>query len=187
MFDIWFIVSLLVFSALCFVEFFVFNEETLLALCFFSFIFFSFNSMGDTVVDIFQSRALKFESDLLLSFNLSKQSVMKSFSEYFLSRGFGSKLKILFITVSNHLSLSSKYSSFKFSRVFYLAGFSKLFELISFENKLFSSFHKKSVSLLLYPLIFQTTKTNVSFLANLSAIDRSHFSCVKTSVLKSIS
>lgn len=185
MFDIFFIISLFLFSALCFVEFLVFNEETLLALCFFSFIFFSFNSLGDSVVDTFQSRALKFESDLLLSFNLTKQSLIKSFDNYFFSRGFGSKFKILSISVNNYLELSAKFSLFKLTRLFYITCSSKLQELSVFENKLFVSFQNKSVSLLLYPLIFQTAKTNISLLSNLDiALPTSN---IKVSILKSIS
>jgi len=188
MFDIFFIVSLALFSILCFFEVLIFNEEVLLALCFFCFIFFSFNSLGDSVVDIFQSRALKFESDLLLSFNLTKQSVVKLFDNYFISRGFSSKFKILSITVSNYLGLSAKYSSFKFTRLFYSISLAKLSELVAFEAKLVSAFQKKGISLLLYPLIFQTAKSNVSLLANLSSgvVASSTFK-VNVSVLKSLS
>ena len=74
MFDIFFIASLFLFSILCFLEFIVFNEEILLALCFFSFIFFSFNTLGDSIFDTFQSRAAKFEADLLLSFGPSQKT-----------------------------------------------------------------------------------------------------------------
>ena len=75
MFDIIFIAFLLIFSLLCFVEFIVFNEEVLLALCFFSFIFFSFNTLSDSVAESFESRALKFENDLLVSFDITKKSI----------------------------------------------------------------------------------------------------------------
>merc|ERR1712194_177029 len=104
MFDIFFIISLFIFSLVCFFEVLIFNEEVLLALCFFCFIFFSFNSLGDSVLDIFQSRAAKFESDLLLSFNLTKQSIVKLFDNYFVSRGFSSKFSVLSLTISNYLN-----------------------------------------------------------------------------------
>jgi len=185
MFDIFFIISLFLFSALCFVEFLVFNEETLLALCFFSFIFFSFNSLGDSVVDTFQSRALKFESDLLLSFNLTKQSLIKSFDSYFFSRGFSSKFKVLSVLINSYLELLIKFSSFKLTKLFYVTCFLKLQELSAFEKKLFVSFQNKSISLLLYPLIFQTVKTNISLL---SSLDKTlPASNGKISLLKSIS
>jgi hypothetical protein len=166
----------------------IFNEEVLLALCFFSFIFFSFNSLGDTVVDIFKSRAVKFESDLLLSFNLTKQSFVKLFDSYFVSRGFSSKFKILSITISNYLSLSAKYSSFKFTQLFHSISVAKLSELVAFESKLVSAFQKKGIALLLYPLIFQTAKTNISLLSSLSpgTVVSSTFKS-KVTILKSIS
>jgi hypothetical protein len=185
MFDIFFLVSLAIFSLLCFLEVLIFNEEVLLALCFFSFIFFSFNSLGDSVLDIFQSRAVKFESDLLLSFNLTKQSVVKLFDNYFLSRGFSSKFKVLSLTVSNYLSFSAKYSSFKFTRLFYSVSLAKLSELVAFEMKLVSAFQKKGISLLLYPLIFQTVKSNTSLLDSLN-VTPSTFKA-NVSVLKSLS
>jgi len=165
----------------------IFNEEALLALCFFCFIFFSFNSLGDTAVDIFQSRAAKFEADLLLSFDLTKQSVVKLFNNFFVSRGFGSKFKILFLTVSNYLNVYTKYSSFKLTRLFYSASLLKLSELSAFGNKLVTAFQNKSVSLLLYPLIFQTAKSNISLLAGLSSKESSTTFLTKVSVLKSIS
>lgn len=188
MFDIFFIVSLFIFSVLCFIEVLIFNEEVLLALCFFCFIFFSFNSLGDSVVDIFQSRASKFESDLLLSFNLTKQSVVKLFDNYFVSRGFSAKFKIISITVSNYLNSTAKHSSLTLNRLFYSISLSKLSELVAFESKLITAFQKKSVSLLLYPLIFQTAKSSISLLANLSSgVGKSASFKTKISVLKSIS
>lgn len=188
MFDIFFIVSLAVFSVLCFFEVLIFNEEVLLALCFFSFIFFSFNSLGDSVVDIFHSRAAKFESDLLLSFNITKASFVTLFDNYFTLRGFGSKFQILSIIVSNYLSLSVKYSDFKFTRLFHSVCLAKLHELVAFEAKLLLAFQKKSISLLLYPLIFQTAKSNISLLSGLStgtALSSAFKS--KLSILKSLS
>merc|ERR1711934_521974 len=136
MFDIFFIISLFIFSLLCFFEVLIFNEEVLLALCFFCFIFFSFNSLGDSVLDIFQSRAAKFESDLLLSFNLTKQSIVKLFDNYFVSRGFSSKFSVLSLTISNYLNSYTTYSSFKLTRLFYSVSLSKLSELVAFESKL---------------------------------------------------
>jgi len=186
-FDLTFVVSLLVFSVLCFFEFFVFNEETLLAVCFFSFIFFGFNSLGDTVSDIFHSRAVKFEGELLLSFSLSKQSIVKFFHDYFLSRGFGSKLKILSMIISNFLSLSAKHSLLKLTSSFHKMGLTSLFELVSSENVILIGLQKKCVSLLLYPLIFQITKTNFSFLIDLTTTEHLSVITAKTSILKSLS
>ena len=105
MFDIVFIGFLLFFSLLCFVEFIVFNEEILLALCFFSFIFFSFNTLSVSVFESFESRAAKFESDLLLSFVANKQVFSTTFYNLIESRGFFSKAKIESLTFSSFTSI----------------------------------------------------------------------------------
>lgn len=58
-------VVILVFS---FLEVIVFDEEVLLALCFVCFIFFAYSYLSNSIYDIFEDRANKFESDLLLAF-----------------------------------------------------------------------------------------------------------------------
>lgn len=68
MFDFVFIFSLILFSLLCVIEVIVFDEEILLALCFFCFIFFMFNNVGGSIFDTLTARATKFEEDLLVSF-----------------------------------------------------------------------------------------------------------------------
>jgi len=166
MFDIFFIVSLFIFSIMCFFELVVFNEEILLALCFFSFIFFSFNSMGDSIFESFQSRASKFEEDLLISFSNSKEALTAKFSGFLASRGFVSKFKILSICVTNYLSTFTSFYSYKWFSLFASTSLAKLAELTLFEGKLITAFQEKSVSLLLYPLIFQTSKSNVTLLTS---------------------
>ena len=188
MFDIFFLVFLFLFSVLSFFEVLIFNEEALLALCFFSFLFFIFNSMNDTIFSIFQSRAAKFEVDLLSSFALSKQAVVKLFENFYVSRNFISKLKIISIITVNYLSIFSSFSAFKLTRIFQSAGLTKLFELVAFENKLIATFQKSSISLLLYPLIFQTAKNNLLLLSNLNVNSSSSVVCkAKVAVLKSLS
>jgi len=166
-FDLSFIICLFLFSVCCFFELFIFNEEVLLALCFFCFIFFSFNSLGNSVTDIFQSRAAKFEADLLISFNTTKETTCKLFLNFFTSRGFGLKFTVLLIMINNFLRFFQKYSSFTYARSFYLVSLAKLNDLFSFENKITAIFQKKSISLLLYPLIFQSAKPNLLISADL--------------------
>jgi hypothetical protein len=173
---------------LCFLEVIIFNEEILLALCFFSFFFFCFNSLGSSVFDIFYSRATKFEADLLVSYSLSKQSITKLFDNYLASRGFSSKFKILAILSSNYLSSFLNYSIFKLTSSFYTLCSLKLSELAAFESKLLSVLQKKGVSLLLYPLIFQTAKNNLNLLTGLKSKGTVSLSFPsKVSVLKTLS
>jgi len=186
MFDIFFIFSLLIFSLLCFFEFFIFNEEVLLALCFFCFIFFSFNSLGGTVSDIFQSRAAKFEADLLSSFNVVMRSTTDLFKSYSTSRTFGVKIMVLSVMISNYFSVFVDFSSFNLSRLLYTTSLSKLSEVIAFETKLLATLQKRSVSFILYPLIFQSVSTGSFFLPSKSSSNSTVTFKSKVSALKMI-
>ena len=158
MFDIVFIGFLLFFSLLCFVEFIVFNEEILLALCFFSFIFFSFNTLSVSVFESFESRAAKFESDLLLSFVANKQVFSTTFYNLIESRGFFSKAKILLSSTLLFITHVKSYTAYKLTSGVLDASAVKLNELVLLSNKLISTFQKNCVTTLLYPLIFKASK-----------------------------
>jgi len=187
MLDMYFIASLLLFSVLCLLEVIVFNEEILLALCFFSFIFFLFNTASGSVADMFNDRAAKFESDLLLSFALTKDNLVKQFETHTLARNFVSQFKVLHLNFSTFLSVFPKHSSYKLSATFSTTCFNKLAELVAFENKLFTDLKKKAISSLLYPLIFQTTSNNISFLTKLSSVAKKSSTSTKISILKQLS
>jgi hypothetical protein len=156
MFDIVFIGFLFLFSILCFIEFIVFNEEILLALCFFCFIFFCFNTLSISVSDNFNSRASKFESDLLISFNSNKNSLIASFNSYFQTRGFSVKFKFLLFSIVSFLNISKSHSTLKLSTFFFASAFSKLTEFLLFESNLALKSQSNSITTLLYPLIFKT-------------------------------
>jgi len=186
MLDIYFIASLLFFSILCLLEVIVFNEEILLALCFFCFIFFIFNTLSGSIANMFNERAAKFESDLLLSFALTKENLVKQFETHKLARNFVSKFKVLSLNFSIFLSVFPKHSAHKLSSTFSVTCFNKLAELVAFENKLLNDLKKKAISSLLYPLIFQTTTNNIGFLTNLVSVAQGSTS-LKVSVLKNLS
>ena len=186
MLDISFIVSLLLFSILCLLEIIVFNEEILLALCFFCFIFFIFNTLSGSIADMFNDRAAKFESDLLLSFALAKDNLVKQFETYTLARNFVSQFKVLSLNLSVFLSVFPKHSSYKLAATFSITCFNKLAELVAFENKLFNDLKKKAISSLLYPLIFQTTKNNIGFLTKLTSTYKQSSIPTKIFILKQL-
>ena len=160
MFDIFFIVFLFIFTALCLVEFIVFNEEILLALCFFSFIFYCFNTLSNSVFNSFEDRASKFESDLLISYSSNKNVLIKNFQKFFKLRGFNVKFKILLTTVVSYFKQFTSYSIHKFSISIFAFSSSKLTELALTDQKLIATFQKNCIITLLYPLIHNTTKTN---------------------------
>jgi hypothetical protein len=68
-----------------------------------------FVTQFDSIFDTFQSRAAKFEEDLLISFSSSKTSLVSKFSDFLLSRGFFTKFKILQLCVANYLNVFSRF------------------------------------------------------------------------------
>lgn len=187
MFDIYFLISLIIFSVLCFLELIVFNEEILLALCFFSFIFFSFNALGDNIFNTFQSRAEKFEAELLISFEASEEILQTKFNSFTSSQDFGPKHKAFTSCVANCSNVLISYYSYNGFITNYTTSVTKLLELPVFELKLKTDFHEKCVSLLLYPLIFQTPKKNITLLANAAAKKIKKSNGAKISVLALLS
>ena len=122
--------------------------------------------MGDSIFDTFQQRAAKFEEDLLVSFNETKKTLTTKFSNFLKVRGFVSKFQILSACIVNYLTVLKSYNSYNWFATLYVSATTKLSEVLAFENKLLASFQEKSVFLLMYPLIFQTSKNSLSILAN---------------------
>jgi len=185
MFDIYFVIFILLFTVLCALEFIVFNEEILLTLCFLSFIFFCLNTLSDTVYDKFDSRATKFEADLLISYSSMKQVLAAKFDSSHQIRGFSSKFKLLLSSILVYLNHSKANSAFNLSSGFFSAGFSKLNELVLLNGKLLINFQETCITTLLYPLIFQTAKIS-SFSAYLPTVSKDT-SNNTAAVLKSLS
>jgi len=183
MFDIFFILSFFSFSVFCFFEIVVFDEEILLALCFFSFVFFMFNSIGASVFENLTSRAVKFESDLLQSFSSEKTNIQQNFNNFMLSLNFTAKFSVLFSLLSFFLSFFSKNLNFKLESSLFSHSVSQLTVMSLTEKKLVSFLQKKSVSILLYPLIFKTSKKNVKSLVTFLKKDASNS---LNSILKSL-
>jgi hypothetical protein len=130
--------------------------------------FFCFNSLGDSIFDTFQSRASKFEDDLLISYDNTKDSLINKFDGFATSRSFVSKFKVMSQCITAYLSTFTNYHTFKLFSLFLSSTFAKLSELILFETKLVTAFQEKCVSLLLYPLVFQTTKSNIALLSSVA-------------------
>lgn len=174
MFDIFFIVFILSFSLLCFLEIIVFNEEILLALCFFSFIFFCLNTLSDSVFESFDSRAKKFESDLMMSFSSLKNLTSQNFTTFSKKIGLLESTKITYMTTKVFLENSKQNVKAETAITFTNICFSNLNELLLFNDKLLTGFKKYCVTNLLYPLIFQATKPGalLSFVSKNTKIKR---------------
>jgi hypothetical protein len=158
MFDAFFVCFLFIFAILCFIEFIVFNEEILLALCFFSFVFFCFNTLSDSVYESFEDRAVKFKSDLLSSYTFARVELVSRFDLFESFRGFCLKYQVLFFSFSAYLACFKKFALINSTSKFKTFSFDKLSELVITDNKLAESFRKNCIAVLLYPLIFKTTK-----------------------------
>jgi len=181
MVDITIIVSIFLFCLLSFVDFIVFNEEILLTLCFLSFIFFCFNSLSDSIFDIFESRASKFEEDLLYTCNASKNLLISDFNANLVFRSFICKFSILMASLVNYLSICKDFLEYKSSWIYHLACVAKLNELSVSSKNFIASFQKACVTQLLYSLILKKSNNDLTFLAVSSAPVK------KLAVLKSLS
>ena len=184
MFSIYFIAFIIFYALACSVEFIVFNEEILLAICFFTFVFFSYNTFSDSIYNSLKSRATKFESDFLISFASKREASVSNFQKLFFTNGFQSKFQILlssilaYLTFTQYSLLLSKISTIQSSSL------SKLTELMLINNRLISVFHKACIDQVLYPLIFKSKK-NVLITNNI--VFSTNSLTMKAQILKSFS
>jgi hypothetical protein len=185
MLDITFILFLFIFSVLCFIEFIVFNEEILLALCFFSFIFFSFNTLSNTVLESFEDRASKFESELLFSFGVNCENLSTNFTNIYAIKSFSSKFKMLIVSLTTSLAQSKNYLSFLIAESLVLNILTKLNELLILDTKLLDLFQKDCIATLLYPRIFGYSNINIKSFSTM--IKSSEKSSNKSTTLKLLS
>lgn len=162
MFSVYFLAIVIFYVIVCFSEIVVFNEEILLALCFFSFIFFSYNSFADSFVSTIESRSIKIESDFLASFSLKKKQLQISFDNSLNSRSFQSKLQFLMIATLNSITMTNNLAFLNLSTTIQTVTKSKFLELSTINAKLISSFQKSSINQILYPFVFKTTSSSLS-------------------------
>jgi len=162
MFNPIFLAFIVFYAILCSIEFIVFNEEVLLALCFFSFIFFCFNLLSDSTAENLNSRANKFEADFLSLFWIDKD-VLNSFFNFAL------KKRGLLTSYNMLLSLFLKLTTSNFSLISDVISTSKKVEAdIALKNlKATKSicavyFQKKIQKHLIYNLIFSFSPSNLT-------------------------
>ena len=137
-----------------FIELIVFKEEVLLALCFISFVFFAYSYLGDTVFSIFDDRAKKFESDILVAFDAKHSAITSYANDLLLS-------KMIFSGLSLFEAFTRQYNVFVFegmkaSRSSMLLGatISKFNEVVLTERKLKTALLKTNIQSAVYPFIF---------------------------------
>jgi hypothetical protein len=172
---------LLTIFLLCFFsifDFIIFNEEVLLTLCFLCFLFYCFNTLSDSVFGTFESRAAKFELDLLQSFNTTKTSLVYDFNGFLSLQAFYDKFMILLLILSNFLNQCLFFLETKPSVIFYQACLTKLNELLVINKNFTSIFQKTCVIQLLYSLILKKATNDLTFLVSAKKI-KTKFSSLK--------
>jgi hypothetical protein len=137
-----------------FIELIVFNEEVLLALCFISFVFFAYSYLNETIFDIFNDRAKKFESDILVAFESKHNAISLYANDLLLSKMILSGLSLFETCTRSHITFV--FDSVRSSRRLSIlsATVSKLNEALMVERKLKSASQKTNIQSAVYPFIF---------------------------------
>ena len=149
-----------------FTEVIVFNEEVLLALCFVFFVFCAYSYLNESVTEAFESRATKFESDILAAFQ-SKYITIVTFSSGLLESkavltGFAlyeACLISYFAAVSNKLKSSRQVTLISVAN-------QKLAEVSSNNRRIKSLSLQANLESLVFPIVF--TLVTKSLVSNLS-------------------
>jgi len=153
-------------------EIVVFNEEILLAFCFFSFIFYCFNTLSDSLFQSFESRAVKFEQDLLISFDSSKQSLTGDFSFQLKFQAFSSQYAVLISSLLNFLSNCLVFAESAPFFAYFRICLAKLGELVSTTKNFTDVLWKQCVNHLLYSLVMKTSDSGLKLLAAVKRNDK---------------
>jgi hypothetical protein len=161
MVDIIIVVAICIASLLSFLDFIVFNEEILLALCFISFLFYCFNTLSDTIFQGFESRAAKFEQDLLSSFDGSKQAIISEFDNNSKSIQFVGQFTILLTCLSHLIEQCLAFMGYKPNWYYFQISLTKLNELVVSNLELVEQLNKSYVIRLLYSLLLNKAQNNL--------------------------
>jgi len=164
MIEISIIVAICLASLLSFFDFIIFNEEILLALCFLSFLFYCFNTLSESVFSSFESRAAKFEEDLLASFDSSKLAIISEFNNYTKLNRFVEQFSILLFCLSYLVSECFSFLNYKPNLIYFQLGLTKLNELVASNIELVEQFNKSYIISLLYSLLLKTTPNSILLL-----------------------
>jgi len=143
----------------------VFNEEILLTLCFLAFLFYCFNSLSDSVFASFETRASKFEQDLLLSFSVSKQTLIQEFNAFFKLKSFIAQFNILIACLLYFFKNCVVALNTRPTWFFFQACISKLSEFVLVTKNFSAIYQKACVVQLLYSLILKKPVNDLTFLS----------------------
>jgi hypothetical protein len=120
---------------------------------------------SDSVFNSFESRAVKFEQDLLYSFDVSKTSLINSFKMYSKRQSSTNQFTILMLSLLSFLSSCVIYLESKPAWLYYQIHIAKFTELVMYNNNFVLSFQKDCVVQLLYSLILKKATGQITFLS----------------------
>jgi len=155
--ELYIIVSIVSLSLLSFLDIIVYNEEILLTVCFFCFLFYCFNSLSKSVESSFEARAAKFEQDLLSSYGLLQSTLVTDFNLFSKTQRFIDQYTITFSCFNFFLSSCFTYIQKKPMWSYHQACMLKLNELTLISKHHISEVQKMSVIHLVYSLIINNT------------------------------
>jgi len=135
-------------------EFLVHNEESLLILCFISFIFFAYNFFGVTLFEGFNSKALTLESQLLSVVNTRFQALVSAFCDFLFSKGL--TLRFQFISVLALYKSAFFWSSFGYNYTFLVNWLilSKLEVFLKIKSQVLNPIRLRLTNFVLSPFLF---------------------------------
>ena len=165
------IVLSIVILILSLLEVIVFDEEVLLALCFVCFVFFAYGYLNNSIYSLFEERASKIESDLLLSFELTLDQKASQSTKLLADKSLISKLKVFEELESTRFtSLKSdfllKLESFVYNQTTALLNDSMLIE-----KSILFNMQQKKLECSIYPFVYSSKKVNYMSVLNQQKID----------------
>jgi hypothetical protein len=156
----------LFFFCLCSVfDIIVYNEEILLTLCFLSFLFYCFNVLSESIASSFDSRASKFEQDLLTTFDNKKSMLIMDFNSNLKLENYTDKFSILMAGLINYFSDCKTNLQYKPTWFYFQGCLSKLNELTLINKNFIAYYQQNCIVQLLYSLILKKSKNNLKILA----------------------
>jgi hypothetical protein len=126
--------------------------------------------LSDSIFDSFESRAAKFEQDLLFSFNISKLSLTSDFDSFLKMKSFSNQFVILMLSLTNFLSQCVVFLEYKPTWVYYQTSVAKFNELLVLNKSFVTSFQKACVVQLLYSLVLKKSTNDLTSLINKSIV-----------------
>lgn len=152
------ILSLLI-IVLSILEIIVFDEEVLLAFCFISFIFFAYSYLNQTVTSIFEDRANKFETDLLVALQYKYDQKVILSTKLGLDSLISDKISSFELIEIDQFSSITSDTTRNFLQFYTNYAMSLFVDITTVTSKLVSKLQNAKLDSVFYPLIYSLYST----------------------------